>query len=207
MVELSAQDNCDRSPDFSKVAFDLVAVAASAGGLNALRQVLSQLPAEFPVAIVVLQHLDPKHRSHLDSIFRRHTPLLVKQAEEGDSLSPGTVYIAPPNHHLLVNSDGTLSLNQSEFVHFVRPSADLLFDSVATSYKDRAIAVVLSGSGHDGATGVQKIKKMGGTVIAQNQETAEFFGMPSAAIDTGDVDFILPLEEVSAKLISLVMPD
>jgi two-component system chemotaxis response regulator CheB len=139
------------------------------------------------------------------SILSRRTPLQVKQAEEGDCLSPGTVYIAPPNRHLLVNPDGTISLTQSELVHFVRPSADLLFESVAASYQDRAIAVVLSGTGHDGAMGVQAIKKMGGTVIAQDQETAEFFGMPSAAIHTGDVDFILPLGEVSAALISLVM--
>jgi two-component system chemotaxis response regulator CheB len=192
-------------PNFPEAAFDIVALAASAGGLNALTQVLSHLPAEFPAAIVVVQHLDPRHRSLMASILSRRTPLQVKQAEEGDCLSPGTVYIAPPNRHLLVNPDGTISLTQSELVHFVRPSADLLFESVAASYQDRAIAVVLSGTGHDGAMGVQAIKKMGGTVIAQDQETAEFFGMPSAAIHTGDVDFILPLGEVSAALISLVM--
>ena len=84
-------------------------------------------------------------------ILSRRTPLQVKQAEEGDRLYPATVYIAPPNRHLLVNADGTLSLSQSELVHFVRPSADLLFESVAASYQDRAIAVVLTGTGSDGA--------------------------------------------------------
>src|ERR687892_2642246 len=101
-------------------------------------------------------------------ILSRRTPLQVKQAEEGDRLCAGTVYIAPPNRHLLVNPDGTLSLSQSELVHFLRPSADLLFESVAASYRERAISVVLSGTGSDGSMGVKAIKKMGGTVVAQD---------------------------------------
>ena len=192
-------------PHFSSAAFDVVALAASAGGLTALSQVLSALPADFPAAIVVVQHLDPRHRSLMADILDRRTPLQAKQAEEGDRLSPATVYIAPPNRHLLVNPDGTLSLSQSELVHFVRPSADLLFESVAASYKDGAIAVVLTGTGSDGAMGVQAIKKMGGTVIAQDERTAEFFGMPGAAIQTGSADFILPLDEIPSALVTLVM--
>jgi two-component system chemotaxis response regulator CheB len=103
-----------------------------------------------------------------------------------------------------VNPDGTLTLAQSELVHFVRPSADLLFESVAASYKERAIAVVLTGTGSDGTMGVQAIKKMGGTVLAQDEATAEFFGMPGAAIQTGSVDFILPLREIPSALVTLV---
>ncbi|HBE18398.1 MAG TPA: chemotaxis protein CheB [Cyanobacteria bacterium UBA11149] len=186
-------------------AFDIVAMAASAGGLTALTQVLSTLPGNFPATIVVVQHLDPRHRSLMADILSRRTPLRVKQAQEGESLISGTVYIAPPNRHLLVNSDGTLSLSQSELVHFLRPSADLLFESVAASYKERAIAVVLTGTGTDGAMGVEAIKKMGGTVIVQDQKTAEFSGMPSAAIKTGNVDFILQLEEISPSLVTLIM--
>ena len=106
---------------------------------------------------------------------------------------------------MLVNGDGTLSLSQSELVHFLRPSADLLFESVAATYKDRAIALVLTGTGSDGAMGIEAIKKMGGTVIIQDVKTAEFAGMPSAAINTGNVDFILPLDEISSTLVSLVM--
>src|SRR5260370_39568148 len=118
-------------------------------------------------------------------------------ARENDGLRPATVFIAPPNRHLLVNTDGTLSLSQSELVHFVRPSADLLFESVAASYRDRAIAVVLTGTGSDGAMGVRAIKKMGGTVLAQDEGSSEFFGMPGAAIETGFVDFLLPLPEIA----------
>ena len=97
-----------------------------------------------------------------------------------------------------------MSLTQTELVHFVRPSADLLFESTAASYRERAIAVVLSGSGHDGAMGVKAIKKMGGTVIVQDQSTSQFFGMPEAAQQTGMVDFILPLPEIAPALRTLV---
>ncbi len=192
-------------PQFPEAAFDVVAVAASAGGLMAINEVLSPLPPDFRAALVVVQHLDPRHRSLMAEILSRRTVLQVKQAEEGDCLQPGKVYIAPPNRHLLVNPDGTLSLSQSELVHFVRPSADLLFESVAASYRERAIAVVLSGTGSDGAMGVQAIKKMGGTAIVQDQRTAEFSGMPAAATQTGVVDFILPLAEISSALVTLVM--
>ncbi|MGE5123043.1 MAG: chemotaxis protein CheB [Acidobacteriaceae bacterium] len=186
-------------------SFDVVAIAASAGGLNAINIVLSSLPSAFPATIVVVQHLDPRHRSLMAEILARNTALRVKQAENGDTMLPGTVYIAPPDRHLLVNSDNTLALSQSELVHFVRPSADLLFESVAASHKERAIAVVLTGTGSDGSMGVQAIKKMGGTVICQDVESAEFTGMPMATLQSKCVDFSLPLDEIAAALVTLVM--
>ena len=184
--------------------FDVVAVAASAGGLRAISQILAALPASFPAAIVVVQHLDPRHRSLMADILSRRTALHVEEAKEGTHLNLGTAYIAPPNRHLLVNPDGTISLSQSELVHFVRPSADLLFESVAASYKDRVIAAVLSGTGSDGSMGVKAIKKMGGTVIVQDEQSSEFYGMPGAAIQTGCVDFVLPLGEIASALVTLV---
>ena len=189
----------------SGASFDVVALAASAGGLQALTRVLSGLPGDFPAAVVIVLHLDPRHRSLIADIFSRRTPLKVKEAEEGDHLAPGTVYTAPPNRHLLVNRDSSLSLSQSELVHFVRPSADLLFESVAASYTDRAIGVVLTGTGHDGAMGVRAIKKMGGTVIVQDQKTSQFFGMPAGAIETGTADFVLAIDEIPEALVTLVM--
>jgi two-component system chemotaxis response regulator CheB len=186
------------------IAFDIVAVASSAGGLQALTGLLSQLTGDFPAAIAVVQHLDPRHRSLMAEILARRTRMRVTQAAEGDKIQGGIVYIAPPNKHLLVNPDHTLSLSSSELVHFVRPSADLLFESVAAAYKDRVIAVVLTGTGSDGAMGLAAVKKMGGTVIAQDEATSEFFGMPGAAINTGNVDFILPLSEIAPALVSLV---
>ena len=202
---VSSDQLVDASADTPLAAYDVVALVASAGGLNALSQVLGGLPADFPATIVVVQHLDRHHRSLMAEILSRRTSLRVKQAEEGDHLELGMVYVAPPNSHLLVNADSTLSLTQSELVHFVRPSADLLFESVAASHRERVIAVVLTGTGGDGNMGVRAVKQMGGTVIAQDEETAQFFGMPGAAIATGCVGFVLPLDEISPALITLVM--
>jgi two-component system chemotaxis response regulator CheB len=194
----------EKARPFDGAAFDVVALASSAGGIAALSEILGRLPADFPAAIVVVQHLDPRHRSLMADILRRRTALSVVQAADGDRLRPSTAYIAPPDRHLLVNANGTVSLSHSELVHFVRPSADLLFESVAASYKQRAIAVVLTGTGSDGTMGIGAIKKMGGTVVAQDQASAEFSGMPGAAIRSGNADFILPLDEIASALVTLV---
>jgi two-component system chemotaxis response regulator CheB len=151
----------------------------------------------------VVQHLDPRHRSLMAEILARRTPLRVREAQEGDRLAAGVAYIAPPDRHLLVNPGGALTLTQTELVHFVRPSADLLFESVAGAYRERAIAVVLSGSGTDGSMGVKAIKKTGGTVIVQQISTSEFAGMPQAALDAAPCDFVLPLEEIAPALRTL----
>ena len=191
-------------PPFRNAAFDVVAVCASAGGFNALLSMLSKLPRDFPAPIVVVQHLDPRHRSLMAELLGRKVALEVSQASEGELISPGRVLVAPPDRHLLVNSDGSVSLTQTELVHFVRPSADLLFESVAASFTNRALAVVLTGTGSDGSQGVVAVKKMGGTVIAQDEASSEFFGMPSAALRTGCVDFILALDEIASALVQMV---
>lgn len=194
-----------RAPPVGSGAFDVVACASSAGGLNALNELLSRLPGDFPAAVTVVQHLDPRHRSLMAEILAKRTRLRVKEAEAGERLQAGTVYIAPPNRHLLVDSDGRLELADSELVHFLRPSADLLFESVAASFRDRAIGVVLSGTGRDAAMGVTAIKNTGGTVIVQDPKTAEFGGMPEEAAATGKVDFVLPLSEIADALVTLIM--
>jgi two-component system chemotaxis response regulator CheB len=185
--------------------FEVVALAASAGGLNAISTILSDLPEDFPVSTVVVQHLDPSHPSLMAEILARNTTLPVSEAREGERVERSRVYVARPDRHLLVNPDRTVSLSFTELVHFLRPSADLLFESVSVAYKDRAIAVVLSGTGKDGSDGVQSIDKMGGIVIAQ--KNAEFPGMPDSAIKTGVVDYVLPLEKIAPALICLVKGD
>src|ERR1044072_408741 len=202
-MEIGQEQNDKLKP--TAVSFEIVAIASSAGGLNALSRVLSVLPQDFPAAIVIVQHLDPRHRSLIAHIMSRRTKLAVREAQDGDKISKGTVLIAPPDKHMLVSNTATISLTQTELVHFVRPSADLMFESVAASYKEKAIAVVLTGSGSDGAMGVKAINKMGGTVIAQDEVTCEFFGMPGAAIATGVVDFVLPLDEITPAIITLVI--
>ena len=162
------------------------------------------MPHDFPAAILVIQHLDPRHRSLMADILARRTQLKVREAQHDDPVTAGVVAVAPPDRHLLVTPDRTLALTHTELVHFLRPSADLLFESVAASYGDRAIAVVLTGTGSDGSMGVQAIKKMRGTVIAQDPDSAEFSGMPEAAMATGCVDFVLPLTEIAGALLALV---
>jgi two-component system chemotaxis response regulator CheB len=182
--------------------FEIVAFAASAGGLNALTHVLAALPADFPAALVVVQHLDRRHRSLMAEILDKRTQLKVKEAADNDRLEHGIAFIAPSNRHLLVNADGSLSLTQTELVHFVRPSADLLFESTAAAFGDRAIAVVLSGTGSDGAMGVKAIKERGGTVIVQD-DASEFGGMPQAARKAAPADFVLPLDDIAPALRTL----
>jgi two-component system chemotaxis response regulator CheB len=187
-------------------AFPVIAMAASVGGLKALSVILGGLPANFPAAIAIVMHLSPEHKSILAEILNGRTHLAVKQAHTGDILSHGNVFIAPPNHHLSVAEGGRLKLSSSsaEKVHYARPSAEPLFASVAKVYQKNAIAVVLTGGDGDGSFGVQIIKKLGGQVIAQDRPTSQDFSMPETSIKTGDVDFILPLNEIAPKLIELV---
>jgi len=192
---------------FPNIAFNVVALAASAGGLKAISTVLSALPADFPAAILVVQHLDPNYPSQLPEILSQRTALQVKPAATGDVLRPGTVYVGVPAQHLLVGPNGTLLLSSTPKMNFVRPAADKLFMSVAATYKSRAIAVVLTGSNSDGALGVLSIKKHGGMAIAQDESTSEFFDMPGAAIATGKVDLVLPLEAITSRLVHMVMSE
>ena len=182
--------------------FDVVAIAASAGGVLALRDLLAALPGDLPVPVLIVEHLDRRHKTVIAEVVGRHAALTVKLAEDNELAKPGVVYIAPPDHHLLVDSAGVLQLTRSELVHFLRPSADLLFESVAGAYGPRAIACVLTGTGSDGAMGVAAVKSRDGTVIVQDPATAAFAGMPSAAV--GSADFVLPLNEIAPVLVGLV---
>ncbi|HEX4496218.1 MAG TPA: chemotaxis protein CheB [Thermoanaerobaculia bacterium] len=178
----------------------VVAIATSAGGLSALSQLLSTLPAGFAAPIVIVQHLDPEHRSWLAEILARRTGLRVEQVRGGELLAAGVVHVAPPGHHLLVAADGELSLSSTGRVQYVRPSADVLFASLAASWGSGAIAVVLTGTGSDGADGARAVKSRGGTVLVQDGASAEFPGMPDATVRTGTVDRILPLDAIAACL-------
>jgi two-component system, chemotaxis family, protein-glutamate methylesterase/glutaminase len=191
-------------PADSAEPYGIVAIAASAGGISALGHVLGGLPVGFPVPVVVDQHLDPRHKTIIAEVLGRRAKLPVVLASEGDRAVAGMIYVAPPNHHLLVEAGGVLVLSSSELVHFLRPSADLLFESVAGAYGPRALACVLTGTGSDGAMGASAVKARGGTVIVEDPELAEFKGMPEAVIAAGAADFILPLDEIAAVIRGLV---
>ena len=184
----------------------VIAMAASVGGLHALSVILGDLPAYFPAAITIVMHIAPDHESLLPVILNCRTHLEVRQAHTGDKLCNSGVFVAPPNHHMSVSKGGILEISSTfaRKVHHARPSAEPLFASVAAVYKQDAIAVVLTGVDGDGSTGVRIIKEKGGNVIAQDRRTSRDFSMPETSIKTGDVDFILPLDKIAAKLIELV---
>ncbi|GAA3084248.1 hypothetical protein GCM10010449_05090 [Streptomyces rectiviolaceus] len=181
-----------------------MAFAASAGGVQGLGEILGGLGPDLPVPVLVVQHLDPRHRTLLAEVLARRTELSVKLAQDQERVEPGTVYLAPPDRHLLAGPEGVVTLSNSEVVNFVRPSADLLFESVAGAYGSRALACVITGTGVDGAMGVEAVKSRGGTVIAEDPRTAQFAGMPQAAVETGAVDFVLRIEEIAAAVRGLV---
>jgi two-component system chemotaxis response regulator CheB len=182
----------------------VVAIVGSAGAVLAMEAVLAELPPDLPAAVIVVLHLAPLHPSVLPQILARVTPLAVKQAEDADLLERGTVYVAPPGSHLLVDAQGELRLDRSELVHHVRPSADVLLLSIAKNHPRGCVAVVLSGTGIDGAAGAAAVKQAGGTVLAQDEETSQYFGMPGAAILAGGVDRVLPLNEIARAVIECV---
>jgi two-component system chemotaxis response regulator CheB len=182
-----------------------MALAASAGGLKALRRILAELPAVFPAAVLVAQHRAADFPDQLHEVLGYHVGLPVRPAEQGDSPRPGVVYVAPAGRHLVVRPDGTFCTSRTERVRFVRPSADLLFESVAAGYGDRAVAVVLTGMGNDGARGVRAVRRSGGFVIAQDESSAEHPEMPRAAVETAGVDLVLPLGRIGFALTALAM--
>lgn len=181
----------------------VVAVVASAGGLDALSQVLGALPASLNAAVVVLQHLQAGRQSWLPHILDGRTPLPVAEAADGAVLRPGRVYVAPAGRHLRIRAGHTLSLTDTPPVHFSRPSADVLLHSLADAGLPM-IAVVLTGRGRDGAAGSLRVHRGGGTVLAQDRATSLHFGMPGAAADAGGVDEALPLDAIAPRLVELV---
>jgi len=150
-------------------------------------------------AILIVQHLDPRHKSQIPQLLGRRTRVPVKEAQDGEPISRGTIYVGPADEHLLV-SEGRIQLAHSRLIRFSRPSIDVMFASVAAIYGSRAIGVILTGSNRDGADGISAIKRAGGITIAQSPETAEYRIMPQAAIDTGCVDHIVPLDKMGRTL-------
>ena len=182
--------------------FDVIGIGASAGGLRSITEILKPLKAEFPCSIVIVQHLAPQYKSHLSDVLSRITELPVKTAEHGEVLLPGVVYLARPDEHLLVGP-GKLQLAHTQLVHYLRPSIDLMFESLAGTYGSRAVGIVLSGTLTDGARGIRTIKQAAGLTIAEDPQRAEFRSMPAAAVGTGCVDLVLPAEEIAATLVRL----
>ena len=193
----------DTAAPLHDVHADIVAIAASTGGPAALHRILTTLPADFPVPILVVQHMSRGFGPGFVSWLNKASPLRVKLAEEGEALRPGTVYVAVDDHHLGVSPSRKLHLSSAPAVGGFRPSGTVLFESVATAFGSRALAVILTGMGRDGVDGLRAIRKAGGHTIAESEATAVIYGMPKAAAHAGLADFILPLDEVCAALAGL----
>ena len=183
-----------------KRRYALVVMAASAGGVPAFQKVLGALPPDFPLPIAIVQHRTTTSPNLMARVLGRHTALKVKNAEPGDVLQPGTIYLAPPHQHLIVQPDHTLGVMNGRRIRHVQSSANPLFESAAEVYGDRVIAVVLTGFDRDATDGVQTVHLRGGIVIAQDEATSQVFGMPHSAISTGAVKHILPLGDIAAEL-------
>ncbi len=181
--------------------YDLIAIGASAGGFNAITEILSDLSVPLP-AILVVQHLNPSRESHLAGLLAMKSHRVVKQAEHSELILPGHFYVAPPDEHLLVGP-GKIQLVHSQLVHFSRPSIDLMFESVAGIYGSRSIAVLLSGSNKDGAVGIRAVREAGGITIAQDPKDAAYPIMPQAAIQTGCVDYVVNIDKIGGLLMRL----
>ena len=181
-------------------SFPIVGIGASAGGLDAFRAFLNALPPDTGMAFVLVQHLDPIHVSLMAGLLSGHTAMPVMQAAEGVSIEPNRVYLIPPGVSLAV-AGGKLHLTELTERHGARTAFDVFLRSLAEDCGERAIAIVLSGTGSDGSEGVKAVKSKGGFVIVQEPSEAAFDGMPKSAIQTGQADRILPVAEMPAALI------
>jgi two-component system chemotaxis response regulator CheB len=182
---------------------EAIVVGGSAGALDALSAILPALPAAFPLPIALVLHVPPSKPSYLVDVLRHHCALAVKEVEDKEPLAAATLYVAPPNYHVLVEKRGLFSLSVDDLVHFSRPSIDVLFESAADAYGARVAGVLLTGANEDGAHGLRHLREAGGLAIVQSPETAAVAIMPEAALRVAGADHALPLPDIGPFLARL----
>ncbi|OKI02102.1 chemotaxis protein CheB [Streptomyces sp. CB02923] len=182
------------------VPYPVVALVASAGGIEVLGRVLAPLPAALPATVLVSLHQAPGRAGLLAELLNRRTALPVRNAVDGDAMVPGSVLVAPPGHHMLVTSPFSLALIASGAFPPARPSADLLLATLAVICGPLALAVVLTGTGTDGQAGIRAVAHECGTVFAQDRASSPHFAMPFAAAETGLVEAVLPPDALAARI-------
>ena len=188
------------------MTYDLIAVGASWGGLQAVGTLLDGLRSEVDAPVVVVQHRGPQaHRGLLEVLLQEHVERRVSEPDDKTPIERSHVYVAPADYHLLVE-DGRFALSLEQHVNYARPSVDVLFQSVAEEYGERAIGIVLTGANLDGAAGLAAIKARGGVAIVQDPASAARGTMPEAAIAATEADAVLPLEEIAPFLYGLCAP-
>lgn len=187
---------------FSRAA-SAVVIGASAGGVEALLQVLSGLPQDYPLPVIVVVHMADDRDSLLPEVFGYRLVLPVREAADKDSILPGTVYFAPSGYHLLVEQDFCFSLSCDPREHFSRPSIDVLMDSAADAWGPQLAAILLTGANEDGAAGMARVSQAGGLTVVQDPSEAQSPTMPRAAIKLHTPDFVLPLGGIKTLIAQL----
>ncbi|MFK0569662.1 chemotaxis protein CheB [Endozoicomonas sp.] len=180
--------------------YQAVVLGTSAGGINALAFLFSQLGEDFSLPVLVTKHIGLNDDRGMLRVLSRQSTLPVKVAKDKHRIQPGTIYLAPAGYHMLVEENDTVSLNLEAPVAHSRPSIDVLFQSAASVYGPSLVAVILTGANRDGADGIRTVKAFGGTTIAQCPRSAEMGVMPKASLDTGCIDYLMTLEEIPAYL-------
>ncbi len=185
-----------------------IVIGASAGGLQALKKLLPALPADYPCAVLVVQHISPLSDNYMTTMLNAASAIKVKEADEKEKIVLSTVYIAPPDYHMLVETNERISFSADDKVNYSRPSIDVLFETAADTYGKQLIGIVLTGANADGAAGLLAVKNAGGYTIVQDPDDAENPAMPLAAIQLVKPHSILSLDEIIKVLLKpgFVMP-
>lgn len=185
-------------------SYDVIVIGASTGGPKTVEKLLLELPADLGVAILIVQHMPKGFTKSFADRLNRCCTIEVLEASDGIKIEKNKVYIAPGGYHMEVIKGEKIQLTDGPSIWSVKPAVDKLFISISKVWKGRAISVILTGMGRDGAEGTKAIKSVGGTTISQDEESCVIYGMPKAAYETGTVDYVLPLDKISLKIKSLL---
>jgi two-component system, chemotaxis family, protein-glutamate methylesterase/glutaminase len=183
--------------------YEVIVIGCSAGGLFALLDILSSLPKDFPLPVIIVQHRSKEEPTLLEEILAQKCSIRIKQADEKESIKPGVVYFAPPDYHLLIEQDRSFSLSYDPPVNFSRPSIDILFETASCVFKKKLLGIILTGASRDGSSGIRAIRKAGGTTVAQDPATARYPFMPASAIDTGCIQHIHDLKGIRELMLNI----
>lgn len=181
---------------------EAIVIGTSSGAYAALKVILAQLPKKYPLPIIIVVHLARDHASVLGDLLQQDCRLTIKEAEDKETIVPGTVYLGPPDYHLLIETNRSLSLSSEEPVHYSRPSIDVMFETAADAYREKLLGIVLTGANADGAKGLKRVEHLGGYALVQNPDEAEVATMPLAAIKACLNPRILSLNAISDFLTS-----
>jgi two-component system chemotaxis response regulator CheB len=182
---------------------EAVVIGASAGGVEALNELLPALPASLQASLFIVLHLPRERPSLLVEIYEKRCALPVREAEDKEPVEPGTVYFAPPDYHMLIEQSRQIALSADEPVHYSRPSIDVLFESAADVYGDRLLGLILTGGNEDGAAGLHAVHRAGGVTVVQKPDNAKVPLMVLSALQRSPADFVLPLNQIAALLAAL----